>query len=130
MIVYLCGGINSLGDSECKDWREYAKSKLNCKTLDPMRNDYRGIEKMNYKEIVESDINDIKNSDAILVNATKPSWGTAMEIVYAHNLNKEIIAFAGKRISPWLIYHCREIYQNIDDAIGNINMMEGLWKLR
>ena len=39
MIVYLCGGINNLTDSECNDWRTKAKETLKHKTLDPMRRD-------------------------------------------------------------------------------------------
>jgi len=42
--TYLCGGINGLNDSQCKNWREEAKELLGTETLDPMRNDYRGIE--------------------------------------------------------------------------------------
>ena len=40
--VYLCGGINTLSDSECKDWREQVKNELDGEFhfIDPMRNDY------------------------------------------------------------------------------------------
>lgn len=79
MKTYLCGGINGLSDADCRDWREVAKSLLTTETLDPMRRDYRGKEDESVQEIVLGDYHDIWQSAFILVNATKPSWGTAME---------------------------------------------------
>jgi hypothetical protein len=109
-VVYLCGGINKLTDAECKDWREEAKRLLgdDFVILDPMRRDYRGIEGDHTNDIVLGDIQDIVQSSVILVRAEVPSWGTAMEIVYAWVLGKAIIAFgAGSRPSPWLMYHTK-----------------------
>lgn len=106
--VYLCGGINKLSDAECKDWREVAKLNLRGEytILDPMRRDYRGIEGDHTKDIVNGDLQDIAACDVVLVRAEVPSWGTAMEIVYAKLLGKEIVAFgAGPKPSPWLMYH-------------------------
>jgi nucleoside 2-deoxyribosyltransferase len=122
LITYLCGGINGLSDSQCKDWRKESKSLLNTNTLDPMRRDYRGIEHLNTDKIVEDDIKDIQESDFVLVNAEKPSWGTAMEIVYSYEFAKEIVAFTtGPRISPWLKYHCNAILETLEEAIDYIN---------
>jgi hypothetical protein len=110
--TYLCGGINGLTDAECKDWREVAKSLLDGDTLDPMRRDYRGREYESANEIVMNDLEDIKASDYMLVTATRPSWGAAMEIVYAKTLAPRdglarcVVAFVGDaRISPWLQSH-------------------------
>jgi nucleoside 2-deoxyribosyltransferase len=122
MIVYLCGGINGLSDAECRDWREVAKESLTADTLDPMRRDYRGKEDESVHEIVRGDLVDIRNSDWVLVNATRPSWGTAMEIVYAYEMRKPVIAFVGdSRVSPWLRYHCGAIVRTIEDAVAHIN---------
>src|SRR5712664_1522055 len=94
-IVYLCGGINSLSDSDAKDWREAVKTEFADKFefLDPMRNDYRGRENELGidSKIVHDDRHDIEDAGIILVNATKPSWGTAMEIFYAHSRGKWIV---------------------------------------
>lgn len=79
MITYLCGGINGLSDEDCKNWREDAKAKLVTEHLDPMRRDYRGKEDESFHEIVLGDLDDIVKSDFVLVNATRPSWGTAPE---------------------------------------------------
>lgn len=75
MMVYLCGGINGLSDADCRDWREVAKHRLRAETLDPMRRDYRGREDESVDEIVAGDLEDIRASDFVLVNATRPSWG-------------------------------------------------------
>lgn len=124
MITYLCGGINGLSDDDCKNWREDAKTKLKTETLDPMRRDYRGHEDDYYYEIVLGDLDDIVKSDFVLVNATRPSWGTAMEIVYAQRAGCVIVAFTGEsKISPWLRYHVTSIVKTPDDAIETINKL-------
>jgi len=86
-----------------------------------MRRDYRGREDQCVDEIVQGDLDDIYASRFVLVNATKPSWGTAMEIVYAHKDNKIIVAFTGdSRVSPWLRKHCR-VFPSLEEAIDLIN---------
>lgn len=118
-IVYLCGGINGLSDSECKDWREYAKSKLS-RTLDPMRRDYRGREAECVDEIVNGDLEDIDASDVVLANCMRPSWGTAMEVFYAYQAGKTVYIVAPKGCSPWLMHHCTERFDTLDEALEAI----------
>lgn len=119
MLVYLCGGINGLTDSQCIDWRERAKQLLNCDTLDPMRRDYRGVEADNVSAIVENDLIDLTSCTHVLVNASRPSWGTAMEIVYAHQKKRKVVAFVdGGRVSPWLAYHCMCVVNTLEEACG------------
>ena len=121
--TYLCGGINGLSDSDCRDWRETAKGSLTTRILDPMRRDYRGIEDQNVNEIVYGDLYDIRASEFVLVNAIRPSWGTAMEIVYAYELGIPVIAWIGDsaRISPWLRFHCDALHPSLGAAILDIN---------
>jgi hypothetical protein len=132
MTTYLCGGINGLSDADCRDWRELAKSLLKTDTLDPMRRDYRGREDESVSEIVIGDLADIDASDVVLVNATRPSWGTAMEALYAAHRtgvrrapSKPVIAWVGQggsaRVSPWLRYFCVEIHESLEDACAAIN---------
>jgi nucleoside 2-deoxyribosyltransferase len=119
MKVYLCGPINGCTDEECKDWREAVKARLP-NTLDPMRRDYRGVEDEKYEEIVEGDLDDIKDSDLLLVNCSSPSWGTAMEIRDAFLQDKPVIVVCptAMKISPWLRYHSTRIVHSFDDAIA------------
>lgn len=120
--VYLCGGINGLNDGDCRDWREAAKEFLApLRTLDPMRRDYRGIEEDSVEAIVTGDLRDIAEADFVLVNATRPSWGTAMEIVYARMLHKQVVVFTVEtRVSPWLRFHADYIGTSLHDACARI----------
>lgn len=131
MTTYLCGGINGLSDADCRDWREHAKAMLKTETLDPMRRDYRGREDESVSEIVIGDLADINQSDFVLVNATRPSWGTAMEAFYAASTRaKPVVAWVGQggggRVSPWLRYFCVEIHESLEDACASINGRAGL----
>lgn len=126
MITYLCGGINGLSNDACVNWRERAKSLLTAGTLDPMRRDYRGKEHDSVDEIVAGDLTDIKYSKFILVNATRPSWGTAMEIVYAFQMHKFVVAFTeGAVVSPWLRYHSTQIVNTVEEGCQVINSLLG-----
>lgn len=120
--VYLCGPINGCSDSECRDWREQVKASIGNEfhILDPMRRDYRGIEEGNASIIVDSDLIDIKDSDIILVNANRPSWGTAMEMVYAEQYDKMVYAFCEKEPSPWLVYHSTALFKSMDECLEHI----------
>jgi nucleoside 2-deoxyribosyltransferase len=124
MKVYLCGGIHGLSDDEATKWRERAKALLrNANVLDPMRRDYRGVKADNSIDaFVQGDLRDIAESDVLLVNATRPSWGTAMEIVYARILGRRIVAFldSSTSVSPWLHYHCDAITPSLEEAVARI----------
>jgi hypothetical protein len=127
MIVYLCGPINGCTDSECQDWREYAKANLRCETLDPMRRDYRGreLEPGIADVIVEGDEADLKVSDIILANCPKPSWGTGMEIRAAkkeHSKTVVVVLPPDVIPSPWLIAHSDIILRSMADAVRWINL--------
>jgi len=121
--VYLCGGINGLNDSQCKDWRQVAKSLLVIPTLDPMRRDYRGIEGGNVNEIVHGDIRDLESSEFVLVNATRPSWGTAMEVRAAWSeYGLTVVSFVeDSKVSPWLAYHSSRIVKTVEEGAEVIN---------
>jgi nucleoside 2-deoxyribosyltransferase len=120
MKAYLCGGINGLSDAECKDWREAVKLRLP-DTLDPMRRDYRGKEAESVNEIVRGDLEDIHASDVVLAMCAKPSWGTAMEIFYAHSIGKPVFAVVPDvaKASPWLAFHA-QLFASLDEAIDAI----------
>ena len=115
---YLCGGINGLSDAEAMDWRERAKVEIpRIEWVDPMARDYRGRESENVRQIVESDLADIASCDILLVWAERPSWGTAMEIVYARQAGKRIVTYCPGRISPWLQYHSSVVVGTWNDVI-------------
>ncbi|HXV83157.1 MAG TPA: nucleoside 2-deoxyribosyltransferase [Candidatus Binatia bacterium] len=81
--MYLSGPINGCSDPECRDWRNQAVEcliKIGFEVIDPMARDYRGDEDKNVESIVKGDLQDIEQADILLVNAERPSWGTAMEV--------------------------------------------------
>ena len=99
------------------DWPERDRFVL----LDPMRRNFKDREVDSANEIVEFDLQDVRDADVLLVNYGKPSIGTAMEVFYAsHNLGKFVVAFSPftfKDCSPWMVKHCTKILASLDDAV-------------
>ena len=116
MRAYLAGPINGCTDEEARGWREELKMRLagsGIEWLDPMVRDYRGKEDQSVDAIVHGDVADMRDSDVIVVNASRPSWGTAMEVVYARQLGKRILVWCPGSVSPWLRFHATEVVSSI-----------------
>jgi hypothetical protein len=133
--VYLCGGINGLSDSDATDWRKAATDQLSSRyrILDPMRRDYRGREATNVKEIVDGDLDDIRASDILLVNAVRPSWGTGMELFYAASIPPVPPILKIKLVvtvcpvdspSPWLVYFSDVVFKTFQEGIAYLLHLE------
>ena len=123
--VYLAGPINGCTDEECKAWRAEARRLLEPihAVIDPMDFDCRGQESEMAGEIVKHDLERLDEADLVLVNAERPSWGTAMELVYARQGGKPAIAFAGFSIgeaSPWLRGHTSKVFLTLTEACSEI----------
>jgi hypothetical protein len=122
--VYLCGPINGCDDTAARGWRDDVAAELllcGFRVLDPMDRDYRGIEADNAAAIVAGDLADIAAADVVVVNASRPSWGTAMEVVYAHGGGKAVYAFgAGDRPSPWLRHHCHGLFADAAAVVEHL----------
>src|SRR5258708_34200546 len=94
--IYLCGPIMDAQPAAAKDWRTRAKERLAGRfiLLDPLRRNFRDREIDSANEIVEFDLQDVRDADLLLVNYCKPSLGTAMKVFYAsHDLGKSVIGF-------------------------------------
>ena len=129
MTTYLCGGIAGLSDTECHDWRTVATECLHTAVLNPMVRDCRKKEeRIDPTWLINADVIDIINSDFLLVKATKPSWGTAMELVYARFMHKFVVAYVedGSGSSPWLRFHTNVIVNSLEEAIEIINQQVDL----
>lgn len=123
MKIYLCGPINGCTDDECQTWREWFKKQESFfDFIDPMKRDYRGKEAEDYREIVELDKRDIRESDAMIVMYTRPTVGTCMEIHYASTIGIPIVVVdeSNKPLSPWLRYHTTTIVQTKEAALAKI----------
>ena len=124
--IYLCGPIMAEHEGTARNWRQAAINELSSSfiILDPMRRNFKDCEVDSANEIVEFDLQDIRNADILLVNYSKPSIGTAMEVFYAaNNLSKFIIAFspfAFEQCSPWMVRYCTKILPSLEGAIKYI----------
>lgn len=124
MKVYLGGPINGCTDEEANGWRDDVKALLDeagIAYLDPMRRDYRGreLEEGIAEEIVVGDKEDIEECDVLLMNCPKPSYGTAMEILFGFDRGKRVIAVlpASATPSPWVLFHADVSYGAAVDVV-------------
>ena len=124
--IYLCGPIMDEHEGQARTWRETAKKLLgkNFILLDPMRRNFKDREVDSANEIVEFDLQDVRDADIILVNYNKNSIGTAMEVFYAsHDLNKFVIAFTPftfKDSNPWMVRFCTKLHPSLEVACAYI----------
>ena len=124
--IYLSGPIMDETHTAAKTWREVAKQQL-CDhfiLLDPMRRNFKDREVDSANEIVEFDLQDVRDADILLVNYNNASIGTAMEVFYAaHDLGKFIVAFSPfsfQDCSPWMVKYCTKILPSLENAVQYI----------
>ena len=143
--VYLAGPINNCNDEEAYGWRRDLKitfSNLGIGCIDPLDRDFRGKEVLNYRDIVENDLEAIRKSDCLLAYLWKhdqPYFGTAMEIMYAHMIDipvvsvmpfptnlkgEKLLAEAGGKnytFHPWIQYNSNLVVNKLEDAVEHID---------
>lgn len=122
--IYLSGIIDGATEQEKQGWRDEVKSKWSGRCFDPTIRDFNIVSQ--YREIVESDLREIEQTDVLLAMYSRPSVGTSMEIVIAHKLGKPVVIIWNPKIistiSPWCRYFASVIVPNVDAAlewIGN-----------
>ncbi len=124
--IYLSGPIMDEFHEAAATWRERAMAALADAfvLLDPMRRNFKDREVDSANEIVEFDLQDVRDADILLVNYNKPSIGTAMEVFYAaHDLGRFVVAFSPfsfRDCSPWMVRFCTKILPSLDDAVAYI----------
>ncbi|MDP6525961.1 MAG: nucleoside 2-deoxyribosyltransferase [Kiritimatiellia bacterium] len=124
--IYLCGPIMDEVEGHAREWRNTANKQLSehFTMLDPMRRNFKDREVDSANEIVEFDLQDVREADIVLVNYNKPSVGTSMEVFYAsHELGKFVVAFSPfefKECNPWMVRFCTKILPSLEDAIEYI----------
>ena len=120
--IYLSGPIMDEHAGTAREWRDVAKRLLGGRfgLLDPMRRKFVDRQVDSANEIVEFDLQDVRDADIILVNYSKPSIGTSMEVFYAaHDLGRFVVAFSDfefKDCSPWMARYCTKILPSLEDA--------------
>ena len=125
-VIYLSGPIMDEHSGVARQWRDSAKVQLaeKFKLLDPMRRKFVDRQVDSANEIVEFDLQDVREADILLVNYNKPSIGTSMEVFFAaHNLGKFVVAFSPfeyKDCSPWMARFCTKILPDLESAVQYI----------
>ena len=120
--IYLSGPIMDEHAGTAREWREAAKKLLgdSFALLDPMRRKFVDRQVDSANEIVEFDLQDVRDADIILVNYSKPSIGTSMEVFYAaHDLGRFVVAFSAlefRDCSPWMARYCTKILPSLEMA--------------
>lgn len=124
--IYLCGPIMDETAGHASAWREIAIEGLRDHfiLLDPMRRNFKDREVDSANEIVDFDLQDVRDADILLVNYSKASIGTSMEVFYAsHELGKFVVAFSPfdfKNCNPWMVRFCTKILPSLDAAVTYI----------
>ncbi len=125
--IYLSGPIMDECEGVAREWRETAKLLLGrqFRLLDPMRRKFVDRQVDSANEIVEFDLQDVRDADILLVNYSKPSIGTSMEVFHAaHNLGKFVVAYSPFEYcdcSPWMARYCTKILPSLEAAAEYIN---------
>ena len=123
--VYLCGPISNRTDSEAMSWRKDCNRLLPfCVLLDPMLRDYRNNITGNERELVHLDKMAIKVCDVLLYHCWDVSFGSAMELHYAHSIGKVTITVTDKfSDNPWLIAHSLAMCDSLNKVPAIIRRM-------
>jgi hypothetical protein len=123
--VYLAGPIDNCTDEEVFGWRKVATKLLGkSNVIDPTRRDYREKVRNNKLtneeklELVNLDLEDITEANAVLVNCWKAGWGTPMEIVHAWQRMKDIVCIVKGVPSPWVEYHSDVIVKSVEEGVN------------
>jgi nucleoside 2-deoxyribosyltransferase len=75
----------------------------------------QGLDRHTIRQIVEDDLNDVKDADIVLLDVSLEGWnyiGVTCEMVYAYLWGKPIIAYVGDTSNCerlWLRYHASAI---------------------
>ena len=126
-LIYLAGPIYEQDDT-CIRWRKAAQKilrKKNIMSIAPTDVDYRGYERKEEapQQIVKRDKGWIMDCDTVLAKCDFPSYGTAMEIMFAWSLQKQIIVVTNSH-SPWIRYHASHVFPTVDEALNNLRFPE------
>ena len=124
--IYLSGPIMDEHEGSAREWRTAAKQILGAdfRILDPMRRKFVDRQVDSANEIVEFDLQDVRDADIILVNYNKPSIGTSMEVFFAaYNEGKFVVSFSPftfEESSPWMVRFSTKILHSLEEAASYI----------
>lgn len=127
--IFLSGPMRGVPRKESLDWRlkatEYLSDTFEVSHAFRMREEKETF--TDSKAAVARDLNDIKNTDVLLVCDTFPDAtmiGTSMEVFYAYEQKIPVIVFGNAHENDyWLNYHTHLRVENLESACDIINKM-------
>lgn len=137
LIIYLAGKMSGLRKDDYNGWREeltedliaYAHScGANVQIINPANYfDFDDMERHLEKEVMQFDLNMVRQSDILIVNIdnVSDSIGTAIEVYEANRLNIPVIAYSkcgivNNNIHPWIENCLSTIQMNRSELITYI----------
>ena len=130
--IYLAGGMGKFGKEnfdKSNVWRTYCKEILeNGKYVNVINpNDYFNfLEEPKYKserEVMEFDLNKVRNSDLIIINFNDMySLGSMAELSIAYEKRIHVIGLdiEKQKLHPWQIEMCNRIFNDIDEMLDYV----------
>ncbi len=124
--IYLSGSTidptaEAVGAGGEPDWRAFAMTKLQrfgLRVVNPLHLTWDTHELGdNLEARVRHSLDLIDQSDALLANLWRPSYGSAMEIFYAHRQGKVVAVVGQPPFSPWVLLHSQARFADINHAV-------------
>lgn len=123
--IYLSGttitSLDTIGPNPEPDWRSLAMTRLQrygFQVLNPLDLTWSssGLAADRDRNVRRA-LDLIAQCDAVLANVTRPSYGTAMEIFYAHRQGKMVTVIGQSPFSPWVLSHSQARFPEVDQAV-------------
>lgn len=128
--IYLSGGMGNLSFEEQSKWRNKVMNAIMFGDYDYEKKpiffnpvNYYNFQEVRYRserEVVEFDLNALRNSDLVIVNFNDPkSVGTISELAIAYEKKIPVIGINDKnqKLHPWLVEFTTRMCDNIREAV-------------
>ena len=127
--IYLSGGMKNLSFEEQLKWRKQIIEAINynhdCTKKPIFFNpinyyNYEKVQHRSEREVMEFNLNALRNSDLIIVNFNDPnSIGTCVELTIAKELRIPVIGIHNndQELHPWLIEFTTRMCENVREAV-------------
>jgi hypothetical protein len=112
------------------DWRTFALTSLQnhgLRVVNPLELPWSEVDFLEAIDLVNTGdervkraLNLIDQCDGLLANLERPSYGTAMEIFYAHRSGKMVTVVGQAPFNPWVLSHSQARFNHIDRALQHI----------
>jgi len=81
----------------------------------------------NHDKLPSLDKSLIISSDILVAYITQPSWGTAMEIIFAYDHNKLVVIIDPTeqiRKDKWVKFHCYRFFNSIEECFETLKIRD------